>query len=110
MPYRFRFPTAIYSLLFLIAVYTVACSAQAGDASLDTLRQLTKDGKLPAESVVAGIETRYAGKQAASPNGSSHRARSTKSHCSLGLSSTPVTFRLGTTTGSRCGRSSLRAF
>src|SRR5688572_2884210 len=63
MPYRFRFPTAIYSLLFLIAVYTVACSAQAGDASLDTLRQLTKDGKLPAESVVAGIETRYAGKK-----------------------------------------------
>ena len=63
MPYRFRFPTAIYSLIFLIAVYTVACSAQAGDASLDTLRKLTKDGKLPAESVVAGIETRYAGKK-----------------------------------------------
>jgi soluble lytic murein transglycosylase len=63
MPYRFRFPTAVYSFLFLIAVFTVACSAQAGDTSLDSLRQITKDGKLPAESVVAGIENRYAGKK-----------------------------------------------
>ncbi len=50
--------------LFLFPViFITACSAQAGDTSLESLRQLTKDGKLPAESVVAGIESRYAGKK-----------------------------------------------
>ena len=51
------------ALLNLLLLSTISCSAQAGDASLDSLRQLTKDGKLPAESVVAGIESRYAGKK-----------------------------------------------
>jgi soluble lytic murein transglycosylase len=56
-------PAALFNLLLVSALSSIACSAQASDSSLDSLRQLTKDGKLPAESVVAGIESRYAGKK-----------------------------------------------
>ncbi len=56
-------PAVLFNVLLISAVLTISCSAQAGDASLDSLRQLTRDGKLPAESVVAGIESRYAGKK-----------------------------------------------
>lgn len=58
-----KFPVILLSLVSATALLTLACSAQAGDTSLDSLRALTKDGKLPAESVVAGIESRYAGKK-----------------------------------------------
>ncbi|MEZ5345830.1 MAG: transglycosylase SLT domain-containing protein [Pyrinomonadaceae bacterium] len=55
--------TALGSLLVL---FSISCSAQPSrDASLDSLRNITKDGKLPAESVVANIESRYAGTQTA---------------------------------------------
>ena len=60
---KFQFPATVLNLVFVSALLTISCSAQAGDTSLDNLRQLTKDGKLPAESVVAGIESRYAGKK-----------------------------------------------
>jgi len=60
---KMRFPITLLSLVIVSAVLSVSCSAQAGDTSLDGLRQLTKDGKLPPESVVAGIESRYAGKK-----------------------------------------------
>lgn len=55
------FPAAILNLLMVSALSSISCSAQASDSSLESLRQLTRDGKLPAESVVAGIESRYAG-------------------------------------------------
>src|SRR5215204_6517888 len=60
---QISFPDRRLQFSFLIAAFTVACTAQASDTSLDSLRQLTTDGKLPAESVVAGIESRYAGKK-----------------------------------------------
>lgn len=60
---KFRFSAALLSFCFVVVFLTTSCAAQAGDTSLDSLRQLTKDGKLPAESVVAGIESRYAGKK-----------------------------------------------
>ncbi len=43
--------------------FTISCNAQppTQDATLKLLRNMTKDGKLPAESVVANIERRYAG-------------------------------------------------
>lgn len=53
---------ALINLLIFSAVLSISCSAQTSN-DLDSLRQLTKDGKLPAESVVAGIESRYAGKK-----------------------------------------------
>lgn len=53
---------ALIHLLFIPALLSISCSAQTAN-DLDLLRQLTKDGKLPAESVVAGIESRYAGKK-----------------------------------------------
>jgi soluble lytic murein transglycosylase len=48
---------------FSIALLTVGCSAQTEDQALQSLRQMTADGKLPPESVVAGIESRFAGKR-----------------------------------------------
>lgn len=59
MIYKQIFP----ALLFVTATFSLACSAQTEQQSLESLRQLTKDGKLPAESVVAGIESKYAGKK-----------------------------------------------
>lgn len=63
MSMKYRFSSALLNLALLTVLLTTSCTAQASDTSLDSLRQLTKDGKLPAESVVAGIESRYAGKK-----------------------------------------------
>jgi soluble lytic murein transglycosylase len=60
---KYRLSAALFNLSLCIVFLSTSCAAQAGDTSLDSLRQLTKDGKLPAESVVAGIESRYAGKK-----------------------------------------------
>jgi len=60
---KYRFSSALLNLAFVTVLLTTSCAAQASDTSLDSLRQLTKDGKLPAESVVAGVESRYAGKK-----------------------------------------------
>jgi len=53
------------TLLFFVSVlFIVGCSAQqTEEQALASLRQITRDGKLPAESVVANIETRFAGKR-----------------------------------------------
>jgi soluble lytic murein transglycosylase len=48
-----------------ICSLTVGCDAQRPvNDPLASLRELTKDGKMPAESVVADIERRFAGQQA----------------------------------------------
>ena len=48
----------------MLAVLTVACSAQQTEQqALDSLRAMTRDGKLPAESAVAPIEARWAGRK-----------------------------------------------
>ena len=50
-------------LVFLLSAVTLSCSAQpsADVRSLESLREITKGGRLPAESVVADIERRFAG-------------------------------------------------
>ena len=51
-------------LLFVSSLFTVACTAQqTEEQALESLRQMTKDGKLPMESTVASIESRFAGKR-----------------------------------------------
>lgn len=51
----------------LLLPFTFSCAAQppAEDFALKHLRELTKDGRLPSEAVVAGIETRFAGTKTA---------------------------------------------
>ena len=54
----------VSSIALLLAVLTVACSAQQTEQqALDSLRAMTRDGKLPAESAVAPIESRFAGRK-----------------------------------------------
>ena len=64
---RFRsFPPLTVLLFvagFLLVPFTTSCAAvtqMSEDQAAQILRNLTKDGKLPAESVVLDIETRYA--------------------------------------------------
>jgi len=55
-------PAAIF--LLLIVVLTVGCPAQQSEEqALKSLREMTRDGKLPPEAFVAGLETRFAGKK-----------------------------------------------
>lgn len=51
-------------VLSVSVLFTVGCSAQqTEEQALESLRQMTRDGKLPAEGVVANIESRFAGKR-----------------------------------------------
>ena len=66
--FRFNFNSIftvfIFALGLLLAPFTISCSAQPSAASedqaLESLRLITRGGKLPPEATVAGIETRYA--------------------------------------------------
>ncbi len=51
--------------LFLVPLlFTVGCSAQqTEEQALQSLREMTRDGKLPPENLVADIESRFAGKR-----------------------------------------------
>lgn len=51
-------------LLFLTLAFSAACSAQTEEQALGSLREMTRDGKLPQEGLVANIESRFAGKKA----------------------------------------------
>ena len=54
----------VSSIALMLAVLTVACSAQQTEQeALDSLRAMMRDGKLPAESAVAPIESRWAGRK-----------------------------------------------
>lgn len=55
--------TCIPLLAFVVAIFSVACSAQTEQQALESLRQPMREGKLPAEDVVARIESRFAGKK-----------------------------------------------
>lgn len=59
----FKRSTRLGISLFLLTVFlNVGCPAQQSEQlALQTLREMTRDGKLPPEYVVAGIETRFAG-------------------------------------------------
>ena len=48
-------------IVFSLVLFTVGCSAQTEKQALASLRQMTKDGKLPPENMVISIETRYDG-------------------------------------------------
>lgn len=55
----------LVSSLFLASIVLAAgCSAQQTEQqALESMRQMTRDGKMPPESVVADIEKRFAGKR-----------------------------------------------
>ena len=55
-----RFASTAFVLLVLL---TVGCSAQTEEQALAQLREMTREGKLPPEDVVAKIESRFAGKR-----------------------------------------------
>ncbi len=55
---------SIFCIVSAICLFTVGCEAQPSTIDpLTSLRDLTKNGKLPAEAVVADIERRFAGQQ-----------------------------------------------
>jgi soluble lytic murein transglycosylase len=54
----------VATLLLLTVALTVGCPAQQSEEqALQSLRQMTSDGKLPPEDFVAGLESRFAGKK-----------------------------------------------
>jgi soluble lytic murein transglycosylase len=56
--------TAIFFWVLSFVVCASGCSAQqTEEQALASLRQMTSTGKLPPEDIVAGIETRFAGKR-----------------------------------------------
>ena len=56
MQYKRPDLTSALLLFLLISVgLTVNCSGQTEDQALQSLRQVTRDGKLPPEDYVAGI-------------------------------------------------------
>lgn len=52
------------SILFSAVLFTLSCSAQqTEEQALQSLREMTRGGKLPAESVVSSIESRFANRK-----------------------------------------------
>lgn len=53
-----------FAILLFPVLFIVGCSAQqTEEQALQSLRQMTSSGKLPAEDFVANLETRFAGKK-----------------------------------------------
>jgi thioredoxin-like negative regulator of GroEL len=64
MYYRDRILSTFLSILVLCTFgLATSCSAQSEEQALKSLRDLSKDDKLPPEDVVAGIESRFAGRK-----------------------------------------------
>lgn len=62
-----KFLTYFSAILFTFIFAAVGCSAQqTEEQALSSLREMTREGKLPPESVVAGIESRFSGKRTGS--------------------------------------------
>jgi soluble lytic murein transglycosylase len=55
--------TSISIALAALVCLTANCSAQTEEQALKSLREMSRDGKLPPEAYVAGIESRFAGKK-----------------------------------------------
>jgi soluble lytic murein transglycosylase len=51
------------SFVLLSVLFTIGCSGQTEEQALQSLREMTRDGKLPPEGPVAAIESRFAGKR-----------------------------------------------
>ena len=50
----------IFTFLYLLVVFTVGCQAQqTEEQALQSLREMTRDGKLPPENYAAAIENRF---------------------------------------------------
>lgn len=59
-----KFFSFLAGVVFTLTLCTVGCSGQqTEEQALESLRQMTKDGKLPSEGVVANVESRFAGKR-----------------------------------------------
>jgi soluble lytic murein transglycosylase len=59
-----RIITSLFTAFLTLTIgLTVSCSAQTEDQALRSLRDMTREGKLPPEDYVAGIESRFAGKK-----------------------------------------------
>lgn len=59
-----RFHFRRVSLIFLLLTgLTVGCSAQTEEQAMQSLRQMTRDGKRPSEEFVSSIEKRFSGKR-----------------------------------------------
>lgn len=54
---------AFTAVVFAAVVFNVGCFGQTEQQALESLRQMTRDGKLPPEDAVTAIETRFAGKK-----------------------------------------------
>ncbi|MBX7174800.1 MAG: transglycosylase SLT domain-containing protein [Pyrinomonadaceae bacterium] len=55
-----RFQQLLTVLIFVVSAFCLSCSAQqTEEQALQSLRQMMKDGKLPPESVVQQIESRF---------------------------------------------------
>ena len=62
---RFKIFYFLSAIVFSMAVFTVGCAAQqTEEQALQSLREMSKAGKSPAEAYVASIESRFAGKRA----------------------------------------------
>ncbi|MFN0140928.1 MAG: transglycosylase SLT domain-containing protein [Pyrinomonadaceae bacterium] len=59
MAIKNSFVNLALSFLLSTILFTVGCSAQTEEQSLASLREMTKDGKLPPEAAVASIESRF---------------------------------------------------
>jgi tetratricopeptide (TPR) repeat protein len=53
----------LLTFLLVTTAITVSCSAQTEEQALKSLREMTRDGKLPPEDYVAGIESRFSGRK-----------------------------------------------
>jgi soluble lytic murein transglycosylase len=54
----------VFIFTFTLALFTVSCSAQqTEEQALANLRQIARDGRVPSEDYLAGIESRFAGKR-----------------------------------------------
>ena len=59
-----RLVTLLIALpVLVLAGLTISCSAQTEEQALKSLREMSKDDKLPPEDYVAGIESRFAGRK-----------------------------------------------
>ncbi|HEX9959703.1 MAG TPA: tetratricopeptide repeat protein, partial [Pyrinomonadaceae bacterium] len=62
------FSLILVSLMFLVVPFNASCqspvSRMSEEQALQAIRQLTKDGKLPAESVIADFDSRFANTRA----------------------------------------------
>ena len=64
MYYRDRIVSTLLSIFVLFTFgMATSCSAQTEEQALKSLRDLSKDDKLPPEDIVAGIESRFAGRK-----------------------------------------------